>query len=207
MANPRDADWARARKLCRLSGEEVRMARDLGLNPRKLVKNIPSPSQRWKLPVRDWVRELYRKAHGGPDPWLPPLPRAPRKERPLPPPAVDDLAVDELPELDERYDDDSWLEADPDRHWTLEDEERVRRRQQDAFRAAADYVAVAYAALTTVESVVLFGSVARPPGRSRGGDAGTGEAWSLANARTWTSPCGSTIRRISKRSRKRARAP
>lgn len=158
MVKPRDAEWARAKKLCRLSVEEVRMARELGFNPRKLAKNIPSPSQRWKLPVREWLRELYRKRHGGSDPWEQPAPRSPRAHRSMPPPVVE-----EFPEFPERYDDDdSWLDADTGPKSTQEDEERSRQRQQEAFRAAADYVAVAYATLATVERVVLFGSVARP---------------------------------------------
>ena len=37
------------------------MAKELGLNPRSLIKNIPSPSQQWKLPVKQWIRELYEK--------------------------------------------------------------------------------------------------------------------------------------------------
>jgi len=57
----RDADWAEAKRRCRLSQEEIRMAKDLGISPRSLIKNIPSPSQPWKAPVKDWVRELYRK--------------------------------------------------------------------------------------------------------------------------------------------------
>jgi len=158
MAKPRDAEWARAKKLCRLSVEEVRMARELGLNPRKLVKNIPGPSQRWKLPVPEWVRELYRKRHGGPDPWEQPTPRSPRADRSMAAPLVE-----ELPEFPERYDDDdSWLDPVADTPWRLEDEEHSRQRRQEEFRAAADYVAVALAALPTVEKVVLFGSVARP---------------------------------------------
>ncbi|MEA2562096.1 MAG: hypothetical protein QOH06_3600 [Acidobacteriota bacterium] len=62
----RDDDWAKAKRLCRLSAEDVRKARALGLNPRKLIANIPSPSQRWKAPVRDWIGELYRKRFGEP---------------------------------------------------------------------------------------------------------------------------------------------
>lgn len=31
----RDDDWAEAKRLCRLSAEDVRMAQALGLNPRK----------------------------------------------------------------------------------------------------------------------------------------------------------------------------
>ena len=62
----RDHDWAKAKRLCQLSAEDVRKARALGLNPRKLIANIPSPSQRWKAPVRDWIGELYRKRFGEP---------------------------------------------------------------------------------------------------------------------------------------------
>jgi hypothetical protein len=62
----RDDDWAAAKRLCRLSSGDVRMAKALGLNPRKLMKNIPSSQEGWKAPVRDWVRELYRKRHGAP---------------------------------------------------------------------------------------------------------------------------------------------
>ena len=41
------------------------MAKELGIGPRSLIKNIPSPSQRWKAPVRDWVRELYGRKFPG----------------------------------------------------------------------------------------------------------------------------------------------
>jgi hypothetical protein len=57
----RDADWAKAKQLCRLNMEDVRMAKEMGLNPRKLVKNIPSKSQPWKAPVKHWIRDLYSK--------------------------------------------------------------------------------------------------------------------------------------------------
>ena len=40
------------------------MARELGLNPHSLIKNIPSPQQQWKLPVKQWVQELYKKKIG-----------------------------------------------------------------------------------------------------------------------------------------------
>jgi hypothetical protein len=54
----RDDDWASAERLCRLSAGDVRMAKAMGLNPRKLIQNIPSRKECWKVPVRDWVREL-----------------------------------------------------------------------------------------------------------------------------------------------------
>ena len=65
--------WAEAQRRCRLSDEAVRMAKELGIGPRSLIKNIPSPTQQWKAPVEDWVRDLYerrqrkaaRRKHGG----------------------------------------------------------------------------------------------------------------------------------------------
>ena len=60
----RETEWLEAKKKCRLSTEEVRMARELGLNPRSLIKNIPSPQQRWKAPVGVWVRQIYEKQKG-----------------------------------------------------------------------------------------------------------------------------------------------
>jgi hypothetical protein len=62
MANKATGDlWAEAKKRCRLSAEAVAMAKEMGLNPRSLIKNIPSPSQPWKQPVDAWVREIYAK--------------------------------------------------------------------------------------------------------------------------------------------------
>ncbi len=40
------------------------MAKELGLNPRSLIKNIPSPTQQWKLPVKQWIHELYEEKIG-----------------------------------------------------------------------------------------------------------------------------------------------
>lgn len=60
----KEAAWADAKKRCRLSDEEIRMAKELGMTPKSLTKNIPSPSQKWKAPVRLWVRELYADKFG-----------------------------------------------------------------------------------------------------------------------------------------------
>ena len=51
--------WAEAQRRCRLSDEAVRMAKELGIGPRGLIKNIPARTQQWKSPVEDWVRDLY----------------------------------------------------------------------------------------------------------------------------------------------------
>ena len=41
------------------------MAKELGLGPCSLIKNIPNRSQPWKAPVKDWVRELYDRKFPG----------------------------------------------------------------------------------------------------------------------------------------------
>lgn len=55
--------WTQAQRRCRLSDEAVRMAKELGFGPRSLIKNIPAPTQQWKAPAEDWVRDLYEKRH------------------------------------------------------------------------------------------------------------------------------------------------
>jgi quercetin dioxygenase-like cupin family protein len=57
----REALWAEAKKKCRLNAETIRMAKELGMDPRSLIKNIPSPSQQWKAPVHVWIQDLYDK--------------------------------------------------------------------------------------------------------------------------------------------------
>jgi predicted nucleotidyltransferase len=149
----RDEDWAAAKRQCRLSAEEVRMARELGLNPRKLSRHIPSPAQRWKLRVGAWVRELYGKRHGtsASEPRRAPRRRPERAQEP-------GLSFDDG--FETFQEDTSWLDPDPTQ---IEDEDRLRLRHREAFRRAADYVAAAFTRLTFVQRVVLFGSVAQPP--------------------------------------------
>jgi hypothetical protein len=69
MANNRQAHdeeaWANARKTCRLTARQVEMARALRMNPRKLPRLRPSPQQRWKLPVGEFIEECYWKRFGG----------------------------------------------------------------------------------------------------------------------------------------------
>ena len=59
-----DPQWTKAKNVCRLNVEDIRMAKALGMSPRGLMKNIPSSTQRWKLPVKYWIRELYEKRFG-----------------------------------------------------------------------------------------------------------------------------------------------
>lgn len=53
--------WAEAKKKCRLGVKEIEMAKEMGLNPSSLIKNIPNPKEQWKLPVKDWIHEMYEE--------------------------------------------------------------------------------------------------------------------------------------------------
>lgn len=57
--------WTQARKVCRLNARQVEMARALGMNPKKLPGLRPSPHDRWKLPVSEFIEDRYRKRFGG----------------------------------------------------------------------------------------------------------------------------------------------
>ena len=56
-----DPQWVKAKKLCRLNMEDIRKAKELGISPRTLIKNIPDPTQRWKAPVKIWIRDMYEE--------------------------------------------------------------------------------------------------------------------------------------------------
>lgn len=59
-----DGEWEIARRLCGLSARQLDMARKLGMNPKKLPGLRPSPSQKWKLPVGEFIEECFRKRFG-----------------------------------------------------------------------------------------------------------------------------------------------
>jgi len=87
--------WAEAKRRCRLNQEQVRMAQEMGMNPRKLIGNRPNPSEPWKGPVGEWIRDMYerrqekaarkreRRAETGASPK--PEPQAPRPAQPARP--------------------------------------------------------------------------------------------------------------------------
>jgi hypothetical protein len=54
-----EQDWKKAKKLCRLNEEDIRIAREMGLNPKSLIKNIPGKDQQWKEPVRQWLWSIW----------------------------------------------------------------------------------------------------------------------------------------------------
>ena len=39
------------------------MAKEMGLNPKSLIKNITSPREQWKQPVKILIREMYEERH------------------------------------------------------------------------------------------------------------------------------------------------
>ena len=69
MANKRrshdEEAWTSAKKICRLTARQVEMARRLGMTPKTLPGLRPSPHQRWKLPVGEFIEECHRKRFGG----------------------------------------------------------------------------------------------------------------------------------------------
>lgn len=69
---PLDPKWAKAKAACRLNLDDIRKARELGLNPQSLIKNIPAPAQQWKAPVKIWIRELHAKRFGSQEEAAPP---------------------------------------------------------------------------------------------------------------------------------------
>lgn len=54
-------DWIAARQRHRLSHAEVQMARELGMNPRKLGKIDNHRQEPWKMPLPQFIRHLYGK--------------------------------------------------------------------------------------------------------------------------------------------------
>jgi hypothetical protein len=61
---PQHHCWPEAMRLCRLNRSDVEMAKRLGFLPDALIRARPGPKQKWKLPVNEWVRELYRERFG-----------------------------------------------------------------------------------------------------------------------------------------------
>lgn len=56
--------WAEAKRRCRLDEVDIKMVKELGMTPKSLIKNIPTPKQQWKASVKVWIRDLYEKKFG-----------------------------------------------------------------------------------------------------------------------------------------------
>jgi len=59
--NKKTAAWEDAKEKCKLNAEILTMAKEMGLNPRSLIKNIPNKSEQWKEPVSVWIQGMYEE--------------------------------------------------------------------------------------------------------------------------------------------------
>ena len=59
--HPKLQAWIDARKRHHLSHAHVQMARELGLNPKKLGKMDNHDQEPWKMPLRQYIEHLYYK--------------------------------------------------------------------------------------------------------------------------------------------------
>jgi hypothetical protein len=61
---PKFQVWVDARDHFRLSHAHIQMARELGLNPKKLGSIANHDQERWKLPLPQFIEKLYLKRFG-----------------------------------------------------------------------------------------------------------------------------------------------
>ena len=59
---PKYQEWIDARKKHRLSHAHVQMARELGMNPKKLGKIDNHKQEPWKAPLPEFIEHLYFKS-------------------------------------------------------------------------------------------------------------------------------------------------
>lgn len=53
--------WIEARKRYHLSHAQVQMARELGMNPKKLDGKANHDQERWKIPLPQFIEQLYQR--------------------------------------------------------------------------------------------------------------------------------------------------
>ena len=148
-------DWDEARRHCRLDDDDVRMAKELGMSPSGLIKNISSKSQQWKRPVREWIRELYSKR-------FPAKSTSPTIHLPMAPDELLDEPneFDELDELEEQAFGFATRRGLTQKKIDEQNDYLLRRQRE--FLLAAEYVTRKFATFPVVKRVVLIGSVASP---------------------------------------------
>ncbi len=62
--SPKYQDWIDARKRLHLSHAHIQMARELGMNPRKLHRLTGHKQEPWKVPLPVFIARLYLKCFG-----------------------------------------------------------------------------------------------------------------------------------------------
>ena len=65
---PKFQAWIDARKRFHLSHAQVQMARELGMNPKKLGKLANHKQESWKLPLPLFIEKIYEKRFRRPRP-------------------------------------------------------------------------------------------------------------------------------------------
>lgn len=60
--------WIDVRKTFKLSDAHVQMARELGLSPKRFPNYANTTDQPWKLPLVEFIEQLYEKQFGKPRP-------------------------------------------------------------------------------------------------------------------------------------------
>jgi hypothetical protein len=60
--------WFEARSRFHLSHAHIQMARELGLNPKKLGSLANEHQERWKVPLPEFIVQCYRKRFGRSEP-------------------------------------------------------------------------------------------------------------------------------------------
>ncbi len=171
--------WEEAQRRCKLSDAEVRMAKELGFQPKSLIKNIPAPSQKWKAPVSVWVRTLYEEKFGSRGKADAALgartmqhavfenrnPEYPWPDKPKIPQLVFDESIESQDDEDVETE---WSEYPfrdrfgPPSDAEIDEENALMLRRQCKFRWAAQSIAVALSKLPEVQKVAAFGAVAQP---------------------------------------------
>lgn len=61
---PKLLPWVEARSRFKLTHAEVQMARELGMNPKKLGGLASERQEPWKVPLGGFIANCYRKSYG-----------------------------------------------------------------------------------------------------------------------------------------------
>lgn len=56
-----DKDWIEAKKKYHLTEDHIRMANELGMNPNKFGSLANHKQGKWKVPLSEFIEELYFK--------------------------------------------------------------------------------------------------------------------------------------------------
>lgn len=135
------------------------MAKEMGLNPRSLIKNIPSKRQQWKAPVKEWIHDIYEKRQKKA------AKKKARKERAATTHSATNTNTKPLPQKAAPYIDEDIAFEDMDDFPNLQgihQEDQLMLHRQEQFRIASEYVAEGLSGIPEVQKVALFGSVAAP---------------------------------------------